>query len=81
MIGRMREHRERMIYLLRSAENIDLLEIDYAQLLGSPNESLSRIMDFAGVDAAALQKMRSVIDPQLRHFTSEKRVESIATVD
>jgi hypothetical protein len=64
----LQNHRERMLELLRGAENVDLLEIDYAQLLDLPNESLARIAEFARINPAEIAKMAAAIDPKLRHF-------------
>ena len=67
---RLQHHRERMLELLREAENVELLKIDYARLLDSPNELLARIAQFAKIDPGRIDKMANVIDPKLRHFNA-----------
>jgi predicted AlkP superfamily phosphohydrolase/phosphomutase/tetratricopeptide (TPR) repeat protein len=64
----LQNHRDRMLQLLRDTENVELLEIDYAQLLDSPNELLARIVDFAKIDPTQIDKMAAAIDRKLRHF-------------
>ena len=69
MTKRLQEHRDRMLDLLRSSANVSLLEIDYVQLLESPNELLPQIIEFAGLNASAFDRMRAVIDPDCAIFT------------
>ena len=68
MVERLQNHRKRMLELLREAENVELLEIDYAQLLESPNELLARIAEFARIIPAEIDKIAAAIDRKLRHF-------------
>jgi sulfotransferase family protein len=80
MASRLRQHRDRMLDLLRKSANVRLCEVDYEQLLETPDESLQRVIEFAGLNSSALTAMRAVIDPKLRHFTSDKRSQSIASL-
>ena len=68
MQQRLGEHRERMLALLRASSNVELLEIEYTDLLAQPNECLMRIISFAGIEPDRLPKMRAAIAPELRHF-------------
>jgi predicted AlkP superfamily phosphohydrolase/phosphomutase/tetratricopeptide (TPR) repeat protein len=64
----LREHRDRIVGLLREAPNVDLLEIDYSHLLENPREESERIAEFAKIDPEKIEVMAAVIDPSLRHF-------------
>ena len=68
MIERLREHRERIIDLLHDTPAIDLLEVDYTDLLQNPRPHLERIAEFGRIDRAKIDIMAAVINPRLRHF-------------
>ncbi|HEX3816742.1 MAG TPA: alkaline phosphatase family protein [Chthoniobacterales bacterium] len=68
---RLSEHRSRILDLLRTSPNVDLLEVDYDALVARPEQSLERIIAFTRLPAAALPAMRAAIDPSLRHFVSQ----------
>lgn len=64
---RMRDHRGRTLDLLRRTPTVDLLEIDYDELLAAPRALLERLAEFAGIDHTRIEGMAAAIDPQLRH--------------
>ena len=68
MLERLGEHRDRILDLLRESPNVDLLEVDYANLLEDPRPQLERLSQFCGIDRVQLDKMTRVIDLGLRHF-------------
>src|SRR5262249_39617402 len=49
---------------LKRQSNVDLLELDYADVLKKPQESAERIRNFLGVDLQ-VNKMASAVDPLL----------------
>jgi hypothetical protein len=68
MIERLREHRERIIDLLHDTPAVDLLEVDYTDLLQNPRPHLERIAEFGKIDRSKIDIMAAVINPRLRHF-------------
>lgn len=64
---RMSAHRERMLELLRSSSNVELLEVDYDALLASPLPVLQQVAKFAAINEASIEQMATLIDPSLRH--------------
>lgn len=74
---RMSGQRERMLDLLRRTPTVELLEIDYDELLASPLPVLERVADFARVDRDNLDRMLGVIDPSLRHFGEASRLRPV----
>jgi hypothetical protein len=73
MTAWLRDHRDRIVELLGDAPNVDLLEIDYDDLIENPRANLERITEFARIDPIKIDIMASVIDPSLRHFATEVR--------
>jgi hypothetical protein len=73
MTAWLRDHRDRIVELLREAPNVDLLEIDYDDLIANPRPNLEKIAQFAGIDPVKIDKMAPVIDPDLRHFSNRSR--------
>jgi predicted AlkP superfamily phosphohydrolase/phosphomutase/tetratricopeptide (TPR) repeat protein len=67
MIERLGKHRDRITELLQQSPNVELLEVDYPDLLQNPGPQLERIADFCRIERAQLERMAAVIDPQLRH--------------
>jgi predicted AlkP superfamily phosphohydrolase/phosphomutase/tetratricopeptide (TPR) repeat protein len=68
MTSWLSQHRDRMVDLLRESPNVDLLEIDYADLIENPQPNLERVVEFAKIDPAKIDIMAAAIDPKLRHF-------------
>lgn len=67
MMERLEKHRDRIVELLQQSPNVDLLEVDYTDLLQNPRPQLERISDFSGIERAKLDRMVAVINPELRH--------------
>lgn len=64
----LRAHRDRMLDLLRSSPNVELLEADYPALLADPLEWSTRIVRFAGLPPERAAAMAAAIAPELcRH--------------
>jgi hypothetical protein len=70
MVAWLREHRRRILSILRKNRNVSLLEVDYAALLANPRAQVKRIAVFAKIDNDKIDKMVAVVDPTLRHFTA-----------
>jgi predicted AlkP superfamily phosphohydrolase/phosphomutase/tetratricopeptide (TPR) repeat protein len=68
MVERLGEHRDRTMTLLQQTPNVDLLEVDYTDLLHNPRPHLERIAEFSRIGRDKLDLMSAVIHPQLRHF-------------
>jgi tetratricopeptide (TPR) repeat protein len=62
------EHRDRMLQMLQDVPNVDLLEVEYDELLENPRPHLERVAEFARIDRQRVTMMESVIDHSLRHF-------------
>jgi hypothetical protein len=67
----LKQHRDRVVDLLRGSSNVELLEVDYVELLANPRTNAGRVAEFARIDPAKIDIMCSVIDPRLRHFSGE----------
>ena len=60
------KHRDRTLAWLRKAANFEVMELDYPSLVTRPNETIPRIVKFAGAELLpTAAKMSSVIDPSL----------------
>ena len=68
MVERLREHRDRVLDLLRDTPNVDLLEMDYGDLLQNPESQVERLVEFCRIDRGQIGQIMGVIDPGLRHF-------------
>ncbi len=68
MVEHLGEHRDRIMTLLQQSPNVDLLEVDYTDLLQNPVPQLERIADFSRIESDKVGLMRAVINPELRHF-------------
>ena len=74
MASRLEQHRNRIVDLLRDSPNVELLEVEYTDLLEHPRANLERIAEFAKIDPSKIDIMASQIDPSLRHFATETHV-------
>jgi len=74
MTSRLEQHRNRIVDLLRDSPNVELLEVEYTDLLEHPRANLERIAEFAKIDPSKIDIMASQIDPSLRHFATETHV-------
>lgn len=68
MTSWLQQHRDRIVDLLRESPNVDLLEIDYADLIENPRPNLERVVEFAKIHPAKIDIMAAAVDPKLRHF-------------
>jgi hypothetical protein len=66
MTAQLAQHRARVLELLRQSANIDLLEIDYADLLANSHINTKRVATFAGINREHIEAMIDAIDPSLR---------------
>jgi len=71
MISSLTQHRDRALQLLRNTSTVELLEIDYADLVENPRATAERVAEFAKIDNDKIDNMAAVVDPTLRHFRSK----------
>ncbi len=63
----LRRHRERMLELLRTSPNVEVLEVDYPALLEDPLTWSKKVAEFAGLAVGAAADPAGVVDPALCH--------------
>jgi hypothetical protein len=71
MVASLAQHRDRALHLLRNTRTVELLEIDYTDLLENPRAAAERVAEFAKIDNDKIDNMAAVVDPSLRHFRSK----------
>ena len=67
-IAGLRGHRQRVLEMLRASENVELLEVEYADLLANPLVESTRVAEFVGLPVGSAETMAAAVDPNLRHF-------------
>ncbi|MEM9079185.1 MAG: alkaline phosphatase family protein [Verrucomicrobiota bacterium] len=70
LIRGLKTPRDNIIQKCQSAENHQLLLIDYGQLVSSPHSSLQKIADFASLPPSKIPDMLSTIKPSLHRNRS-----------
>jgi hypothetical protein len=70
----LRKHFEATLALLRGASLIELLEVDYRDLLTTPDAIIDDIVSFLGPNRFPYrERMRSTVDPRLyRHRSTDE---------
>lgn len=67
MMAELRQHRERMLRLLRGSDNVEVLEVDYPALLDDPHPWAEQVAEFAGISPDHATAMAAAVAPELSH--------------
>lgn len=68
MTASLAQHRDRMLQMLQQTPNVQLLEVNFTDLVEHPRAQAERIAAFAKIGHDKIENMVAVVDPTLRHF-------------
>ncbi|MGJ8657024.1 MAG: alkaline phosphatase family protein [Akkermansiaceae bacterium] len=81
LIQTQETHKNQILARLRQRQDVDLLEIDYPELVSNPKTQIPRLIEFLGESISAPEKLVSAIRPDLHRNKVEPAAVGLAKPD